>query len=124
MALDNQTPKKNMGKNWFNQNQNQNKDPNMMDIGATTTMTGTAFIGVLMEEMWAALMKIGACFWCRKTGHLSWGCPLKHQGQQQPQQQTQQQKAYMPKDVHTNIRSMMAEQRKELMEMLTMDLGF
>ena len=99
-ALDNQTPKKNTGKSWFNQNQNQ-KDPNAMDIGAMTTMNGTAFIGALTEEMHTALMKIGACFWCRKTGHLSRDCPLKNQGQQQ-QQQTQQ-RTYTLKDVHTNI---------------------
>ena len=86
MALDNQTPKKNTGQGWFNQNQ-ANKDPNAMDIGAMMTTTGTVFIGVLTEEMQAALMKIGACFQCRKTGHLSHDCPLKHQGQQQPQQQ-------------------------------------
>ena len=54
-ALDNQnTPKKT--KNWFNQNQTQ-KDPNAMDIGAMTTITGaatsngTALIGALTEEM-------------------------------------------------------------------------
>ena len=121
MALDNQTPKKNTGKSWFNQKQNQ-KDPNAMDIGATTTTTGTVFIRVLTEEMQAALMKIGACFQCRKTGHLSHECPLKNQGQQQ--QQTKQQKTYTPKDVHTNIQSMTAEQRKELMEMLTVDSCF
>ena len=42
-ALNNQTPRK---KPWINQN--QNKDPNAMDIGAATT-TGTAFIGALTE---------------------------------------------------------------------------
>ena len=83
----------------------------------------TAFIGALTEEMHAVLTKIEACFQCRKTRHLSYDCPLKNQDQQQ-QQQTQQQKTYMPKDVHTNIRSMAAEQRKELMEMLTVDSGF
>ena len=93
---DNQTPKKNMGKSWFNQSQNQNKDCNAMDIGATTTTMGTVFIGALTEEMWAALMNIGACFRCRKTRHLSRDCPLKNQGPQQ--QQTQQQKTYTPKD--------------------------
>ena len=117
MALDNQSPRK---KPWVNQNQNQ-KDPNAMDIGAMMTTTGTAFIGALTEEMHAALMKISACFQCRKTGHLSRDCPLKNQGQQQ---QTQQQRTYTPKDVHTNIQSMTAEQRKELMEMLTADSGF
>ena len=70
MALDNQTPKKNTGCGWFSQNQNQ-KDPNAMDIGATMTTTRTAFIGALTEEMQAALMKIGTCFRCRKTSHLS-----------------------------------------------------
>ena len=116
MALDNQTPKKNTGRSWFNQNQN-NKDPNAMDIGATTRPTGAVLIGTLTEETQAALMKIGACFRCRKTGHLSCNCPLKNQGQQQPQQQ----KTYTQKDVHMNIRSMTTEQRKE---MLTADLGF
>ena len=106
MALDNQSSKKNTGQSWFNQNQNQNKDPNAMDIEATieaTTMTttGTVFIGALTEEMQAALMKIGTCFQCRKTGHLSYDCPLKHQGQQQ--QQPQQQKTYTLKDVHCYI---------------------
>ena len=120
-ALDNQSPKKNTGKSWFNQNQNKEKDPNAMDIGAATS-NGTALIGALMEEMWAALMKIGACFRCRKMGHMSKDCPLKNQGQQQ--QQTQQQRTYTPKDVHMNIRSMTAKQRKELMEMLTADSGF
>ena len=125
-ALENQTTPKKM-KNWFNQNQTQ-KDPNAMDIGVTTTITGaatsngTALIGALTEEMRAALMKIGACFRCRKTGHMSRDCPLKNQGSQQ--QQTQQTKMYTPKDVHTNIRSMTTEQRKELMEMLTTDSGF
>ena len=81
--------------------------------------TGTAFIGALTEEIQAALMKIRACFWCRKTSHLSRDCPLKNQGPQQ-----QQQKVYMPKDIHMNIQSMTVEQRKELMEMLMADLGF
>ena len=56
MALDNQTPEKNTGKSWFNQNQNQ-KDPNAMDIGAVTS-NGTVLIGALTEDMWAALMKL------------------------------------------------------------------
>ena len=66
------SPKKNFGnRNWFNGNQTQNKDPNVMDIGAMTATTGTAFIEALTEEMCMVLMKIGACFRCRKTGHLS-----------------------------------------------------
>ena len=51
MALDNQTPKKNTGRGWFNQNQNQ-KDPNAMDIRAMTMMTtGATLIGTLTEEI-------------------------------------------------------------------------
>ena len=77
-ALDNQvTPKKT--KTWFNQNQQQ-KDPNTMDIGATSTeaatSNGTALIGVLTEEMRTALMKIGACFRCRDI-HTK-GCSYEH----------------------------------------------
>ena len=71
-----------------------------MAIGATTN--GTAVIGALTEEMCAALMKIGACFRCRKTGHLSRDCPLKNQGQQQQQQQ-QQKKVFMAKEAHANL---------------------
>ena len=55
VALNNQTTP-NKTKNWLNQNQTQ-KDPNAMDIGVMTTITGaatsngTALIGALMEEM-------------------------------------------------------------------------
>ena len=101
-----------------------------MDIGVMTTTTeaatsnGTALIGALTEEMRTALMRIGACFRCRKTGHMSRNCLEKNRnyGAQQPQAQTP--KTYTLRDVHTNIRSMTAEQRKELMEMLTTDSGF
>ena len=63
MALDNQPTQKNTGRTW--NNQNQNKDPNTMDIGATTN--GTTVISALTEEMCTTLMKIGACFRCRKN---------------------------------------------------------
>ena len=119
------TPKKT--KTWFNQNQQQ-KDLNAMDIGATSTeaatSNGTVLIGALSEEMRTALMKIGACFRCRKTGHMSRNCPDKNRSYSAQQPQAQTPKTYTPKDVHTNIRSMTAEQRKELMEMLTTDSGF
>ena len=46
MALDNQTPKENTGQGWFNMNQNQ-EDPNAMDIGATTVRNGLSlFCGI------------------------------------------------------------------------------
>ena len=120
MAIDNQMPWKNTGKGWFNQNQN-NKDPNAMDIGAT--MNGMAVISALTKEMHATLMKIGACFQCRKTGHLSWDCPLKNQGQQQQQQQ-QQKKAFMAKEAHANLQSMTKEQWAKLMALIVGDEDF
>ena len=116
MALDNQPTQKNTRRTW--QNQNQNKDPNAMDIGATTN--GTT-IGALTEEMHATLMKIGACFRCRKTGHLSCDCPLKNQGQQQQQQQ---QKVFSAKEAHANLRNMMKEARAELMVLIVGDEDF
>ena len=119
MGLDNQTPKKNTGRSWFNQNQNQNKDPNAMDIGATTTTTRTAFIGALTEEMQAALMKIGACFRCRKMGHLSRNCLLKNQGQQQQQQRTN-----TPKDIQRNIQNMTKEEKAELLALIVKEEDF
>ena len=119
MALDNQNTQKTVRKTW-NQNQNQ-KDPNTMDIGATTN--GMAVIGALTEEMCAALMKIGACFQCRKTGHLSHDCPLKYQGQQQQQQQ-QQKKVFSAKEAHANLRSMTKEARAELMALIVGDEDF
>ena len=62
-------------------------------------------IGALTEEMKAALMKIGACFRCRKTGHLSRDCPDKNKAGTQTtttQQlgQPQAPKKFTPKDVH------------------------
>ena len=108
--MDNPTPKK---KTWFNQN--QNKDPNTMD----TT------IGTLTEEIKAALMKIGACFRCRKTGHLSRDCLDKNNGTKmsgvQQLGQPQAPKKFTPKDVHGNIRNMMKEERAELMALMMAD---
>ena len=105
-SLDNSTPKK---KNWFNQN--QNKDPNAMDTS----------IGALTEEMKTALMKIGACFRCRKTGHLSRDCPDKNKGNTSTSAPAQAPKKFTPKDVHGNIRNMTKEERAELMALMMAD---
>ena len=117
MALDNQPTQRNPRRQW-----NQ-KDPNAMDIGATMT-NGTTVIGALTEEMRAALMKIGACFWCRKTRHLSRDCPLKYQGQQQQQPQQQQKKVFTAKEAHANLRGMTKEARAELMALIVGDEDF
>ena len=67
-------------------------------------------IGALTEDMKAALMKIGACFQCRKTGHLSRDCPDKNKTTQNALAQVQALKKYTPKDVHGNIRNMTKEE--------------
>ena len=90
-------------------------DPNAMDTS----------IRALMEEERTRLMKIGACFRCRKTGHLSWDCPDKNKGKLtsggQQQGQPSAPKKFSPKEVHGNIRSLSKEERAELMALMTAD---
>ena len=95
------------------QRKNDKRDPNAMDTS----------IGALTEKEKTALMKIGACFRCKKTGHLSRDCleKNKNNGAQQPQAQTL--KKFTPKDIHGNIRSLMKEERVELMALMTADEG-
>ena len=78
-------------------------------------------IGALTEKERTALMKIGACFRCKKTGHLSRDCPDKKNGGQQVQ--TQAPKKFTPKDIHGNIRSLTKEERVKLMALMTADDG-
>ena len=89
-------------------------DPNAMDTS----------IGALTEEERTKLMKIGACFRCRKTGHLSRDCPDKNKGTKSGGQQLGQPsvpKKFSPKEVHGNIRSLSKEERAELMALMTAD---
>ena len=75
-------------------------------------------IGALTEKEKAALMKIGAWFRCKKTGHLSRDCPDKNQKGGQ-QVQTQAPKKFTPKGIHGNIRSLTKEEWAELMALMT-----
>ena len=95
------------------QRKNDEKDPNSMDTS----------IGALTEKEKTALMKIRACFRCKKTGHLLRDCPEKNRnnGAQLPQAQTP--KKFTPKDIHGNIRSLTKEERVELMALMTADEG-
>ena len=100
--------------NWGKKPQRKNwneKDPNAMDTS----------IGALMEKKKTALMKIGACFWCKKTGHLSRDCPDKNQAS--GGQQVQAPKKFNPKDIHGNIKSLTKEERAELMALMTAEEG-
>ena len=95
------------------QRRNDEKDPNAMDT----------LIGALTEKERTALMKIGACFRCKKTGHLSRDCPDKNKTYGGQQVQTQAPKKFTPKDIHGNIRSLTKEERVELMALMTADDG-
>ena len=78
-------------------------------------------IGALTEKERTALMKIGASFRCKKTGHLSRDClDRKNSGQQA---QTQAPRKFTPKDIHGNICSLSKEERVELMALMTADDG-
>ena len=78
------------------QRKNEEKDPNAMDTS----------IGTLSEKEKTALMKIGACFRCKKTGHLLRDCPDKNKNNGGQQVQAQAPKKFSPKDIHGNIRSL------------------
>ena len=91
----------------------EEKDPNVMDTS----------IGALTEKEKTALMKIGACFRCKKTGHLSRDCLDKNRNNGGQQAQTQVPKKFSPKDIHGNIRSLLKEEQVELMALMTADEG-
>ena len=86
------------------QKKNEEKDPNAMDTS----------IGALSEKEKTALMKIRACFRCKKTGHLSRDCPDKNKNNGGQQAQTQAPRKFTPKDIHGNIRSLTKEEQVEL----------
>ena len=94
------------------QRKNEEKDPNAMDTS----------IGALSEKEKTALMKIGACFRCKKTGHLSRDFPEKKKNNG-VQQQAQTPRKFTPKDIHGNIRSLTKEEQVELMALMTADEG-
>ena len=95
------------------QKKNEEKDPNAMDTS----------IGALSEKEKTALMKIRACFRCKKTGHLSRDCPEKNKNNGVQQPQVQSPKKFTPKDIHGNIRSLTKEEWVELMALMTADEG-
>jgi hypothetical protein len=88
--------------NWRSRgNFGNQRDPNAMDIGKLT------------PEERTRLMKLGACFKCRKPGHMSNKCPDRDQSQV-PNQSWKP----TPKDVHAHIRAMDKEEREKLMSMM------
>ena len=49
----------------------------------TNGQTNGAALSTLTENQRKEMMKIGACFKCRKTGHLSKECPTRKEGHKQ-----------------------------------------
>ena len=56
------------------------------------------------------LMKKGACFGCKKPGHLSKDCPMKNRTSTTSQEN---QKKMTPKEMYKHIRSLTAQLNKE-----------
>ncbi|PPQ93521.1 hypothetical protein CVT25_005367 [Psilocybe cyanescens] len=77
------------------------KDPFAMDIDAMTTE----------ERM--SLMKKGACFRCKQTGHLAVDCPQKKKNNLFIPKELPKKK-WTPKDLHAHIRELNMEEREEL----------
>jgi hypothetical protein len=90
-------PNRNPGRTWFPRN--EPKDPNAMDVDAMT-----------FEER-AALMKKGACFKCKKPGHLARDCP--------PEKNRIPSKKTGMKDLVTQIRALTKEERDEFLNLMT-----
>src|SRR6267142_6046951 len=64
------------------------KGPNAMDVDTATVDAASSpkaqprkfkRKGQLTDEQRQALRVLGACFFCRNTGHISWDCPEKRQ---------------------------------------------
>ena len=76
--------KSDSGKKKFSFPTKQEKDPNAMDVDSIST------------DEHSQLMKKGACFNCKKIGHLSKDCPDKKIGNSSQQKKT-------GKDIYTQI---------------------
>ncbi|PPQ94138.1 hypothetical protein CVT25_007986 [Psilocybe cyanescens] len=77
------------------------KDPFAMDVDAMTTEERTS------------LMKKGACFRCKQTGHLAVDCPQKKKNNLFIPKELLKKK-WTPKDLHAHIRELNMEEREEL----------
>src|SRR5271154_1250238 len=90
------------------------RDPNAMDIDVLTTNERTR------------LMKIGACFRCRRTGHLSRDCPNFYQPKKEVPKPAEPKK-WKGKEMATHIRSLLAsmdEEEKDEFFKTTAEEGF
>ena len=92
---------------WQNRGGNSNRDPNAMDIGSMS-----------IEER-TQLMKRGACFKCKKIGHLSKDCPNRAK----PKKEETAWKP-SPKDLKAHIRGMDLKAREEFLQLMVTEEDF
>jgi Ty3 transposon capsid-like protein/Zinc knuckle len=83
----------------------QERDPNAMDVDSLSTQERTK------------LMKKGACFNCKKHGHLARDCPDKAGMKKTEEKKEEPKKKWIGKDAHAHVKSIVAgmdeEERKK-----------
>jgi hypothetical protein len=98
----------NTSRNRWTPRTTETKDPNAMDVDSMT-----------VEER-SNLMKQGACFKCRKRGHMAKDCPDRKSGPSPS-------KKFSAKDLITQIRTMTKEEKNEFTNLMmneTEETGF
>src|SRR5271170_535318 len=87
-----------------------------MDIGNVNT---GQTLNRLTPEEHSRLMKIGACFKCQQTGHLSQDCPKNNwQNQRTPQKTPEPPKKWTPKELQTHMHTLTADEKDELLTLM------
>jgi Zinc knuckle len=93
--------KKKEEKRWVFPKKREEKDPNAMDVDSLSTEERTT------------LMKKGACFNCRKFGHLARDCPDKNERKKTEEKKEETKKKWMGKDAHAHVKKIVAEMDEE-----------
>ena len=89
----------------------------------TNGQNNEAALSTLTEDQRKELMKIGACFKCRKNGHLSKECPTKKEGHKQAVrkslgQQPEQPQALRSESTQKQVERMTKEEKAELLALM------
>jgi Zinc knuckle len=81
-------------------------------------------IDALTPEDRTNLMRRGACFTCRQTGHLSRDCPKKNQNYRPSTNSGNEKKKWNAKDIHAMIKGLSKEENEELANLQIGDADF
>lgn len=108
------------GRNW--NNNRAPRDPNAMDTSA-----GVMSINAMTPDERFDLMRKGACFNCKQTGHMARDCPKKNRGPptynrnatntgnyRNYSNNQNAPKKWTPKEINTHIKAMSNAERDEL----------